>query len=86
VECSEGNQATQSLAATAELLFGIALNGRYREEVWTHPATARYKGGQSYFMGDSHEWHELGSRKQPRALLQLAWQRLTLQDRRYEPY
>ena len=37
VECSEGNQATQSLAATAELLFGIALSGRYREEVWTHP-------------------------------------------------
>jgi len=86
LEYSEGDQPTPSLAATAELLFGIALNGRYREEIWTHTATARYEGGQSYFMDDSQEWQELGPRKQPRALPRLVRQRLTMQDRRYEPY
>ena len=86
LEYSEADQTTQSLAATAELLFGIALSGRYREEIWTHPATGRYEGGQSYFMDDSQEWQELGPRKQPRALLQLVRQRLTVQDRQYEPY
>ena len=86
VECSEVDQGTQSLATTAELLFGIALSGCYREEIWTHPTTARYEGGQSYFMDDLQEWHELGPRKQPRTLLQLVGQRLTVQDRRYEPY
>ena len=81
-----GDQPAPSLAPTSELLFGIALSGRYREEIWTHPATGRYEGGQSYFMDDSHEWQELGPRKQPRALLQLVPQRLTVQDRKYEPY
>ena len=85
-EYSVGDQPTPSLAATAELLFGIALSGRYREEIWTHTATARYEGGQSYFMDDSQEWQELGPRKQPRALPQLVRQRVTVQDRRYEPY
>jgi hypothetical protein len=86
LEYSASDQPTPSLAATAELLFGIALTGRYREEIWTHPVTARYEGGQSYFMDDSQEWHELGPRRQPRASFQLVRKRLTVQDRRYEPY
>ena len=87
VECSEVDPVISCpLAPTAELLFGIALSGRYREEIWIHPTTARYEGGQSYFMDDSQEWQELGPRKQPPALLQLVRQRLTVQNRRYEPY
>jgi len=86
LEYSEGDQSTASLAATAELLFNIALSGRYREEIWTKTATARYEGGQLYFMDDSQEWQELGPRKQPCALLQLVRQRLTVQYRQYEPF
>ena len=48
LEYPEGDQPTPSLAATAKLLFDIALSGRYREEIWTHPAAGRYEGGQSY--------------------------------------
>ena len=83
LEYSEGDQATQPLAATAELLFGIALSGRYREEIWTDTTTGRYEGAQSYVMDESQVWRELGSRKQPHAVHQ---HRLTVQNRRYEPY
>jgi hypothetical protein len=83
VECSEGDQATQSLAATAELLFGIALSGSYREEIWTDTTTGRYEGGQSYFMDKSRVWRQFGPRKQPRAMHP---QNVAMQDRRYEPY
>jgi hypothetical protein len=85
VECPEVDQATHSLAATAELLFGIALSGRYREEIWTHTATGRYEGGQSYFL-DTGVWRELGPRKQFPGIHQLVRHELTMQDRRYQPY
>jgi hypothetical protein len=83
VESSEDDQATQSLAATAELLFGIALSGRYREEIWTDSTTGRYEGGQAYFMDESGLWRELGPRRQPPAIDQ---HRLAVQNRRYRRY
>jgi hypothetical protein len=86
VECWEGDQAAHSLAATAELLFGIALSGRYREEIWTHTTTGRYEGGQSYFMDESQVWQELRPRKQPPDIHQLVRHKLAVQDRRYQPY
>ena len=83
VECSEDDQATQSLAATAEMLFDIALSGRYREEIWTDTTTGRYEGGQSYFMDASGLWRELGPRRQLPAIDQ---HRLAVQNRRYRRY
>ena len=86
LECSEGDQGTESLAATAVRLFRIALSGRYREEIWTHPTTGRYEGGQSYIMDDSEGWQELEPCKQPGAMLRLVRHRLTVEDRQYKPY
>jgi hypothetical protein len=83
VECSEDDQATQSLAVAAERLFDIALSGRYREEIWTDTATGRYEGGQSYVMNESGLWRELGPRRQPRAIHK---HRLAMQNRRYRTY
>lgn len=86
VECSAPDHASPAFAGTAEWLFGIALSGRYREEIWLHSATARYVGGQSYVLSDSDGWQELGLRQEPPALLRPNGHRLTMQDRIYEPY
>ena len=37
-ECSEDFVRPAHFAATAKLLFGAALSGRYREEIWTDSA------------------------------------------------
>lgn len=84
--CSESDQATQSLAATAEFLFTVALGGRYREEIWTRTRSGRYEGGRSYFLDASKEWQELGPRPELPASSRLFRHRLTVRDRRYEPY
>lgn len=86
LECSEDHRPARSFAATAELLFGVALSGRYREEIWTDSATGRYEGGQSFFMDDSLEWQELGCRCQPRISSRLLRHKFSVLDRRYEPY
>ncbi len=85
-DCSEDVRPTGSLAATAKLLFGAALSGRYREEIWTDSSTGRYEGGQSFFMDDSHGWQELGCRCQPRISSRLLRHKLSVLDRRYGPY
>jgi hypothetical protein len=77
---------TPSLAASAERLFSLTLNGRYREDVWIDSETGRYEGGQSYFLDDSDEWQVLGPRPQPCAPLKLTRRGLTVQNRRYQPY
>jgi len=74
-----------SLSATAETLFNIALDGRYREHVWTHTRTGRRVGGHSSFLHGSHGWQEFGPTVQPPASLRLR-SHLTLQERTYEPY
>ena len=86
VKCSEGDQAAHSLSATAELLFGMALRGRYREKIWVDTTTGRFDGSQSYFMDESEVWQELGLRKQLPDIHQLVRHTLTVQDRWYQPY
>ena len=86
VGCSDDVHPTRSLAATAELLFGIALSGRYREEIWTDSTTGRYEGGQSFIMDDSAGWQELGCRCQPRISSRLLRHKFSVLDRRYGPY
>ena len=85
-ECSEDVRSTRSLAATAGMLFGVALSGRYREEIWNHATTGRYEGGQSYYMDESDAWQELGCPCQPRISTRLLRQKMEVLDRLYEPY
>jgi len=56
----EDGHSTRSLAATAKLLFDVALSGRYREETWIHCPSGRYEGGQSFFIDETLDWQELG--------------------------
>lgn len=86
LECSEEVRPTRSLAATAEMLFGVALSGHYREEIWNHDTTGRYEGGQSYYLDDSDVWQELGCPCQPRISSRLLRHKMTVLDRSYEPY
>jgi hypothetical protein len=85
-DCSEDDRPTRSLAATAELLFGIALNGHYREEIWTDSTTGRYEGGQSFFLDKAQGWQELGCRCEPRISSRLLRHKFSVLDRRYKPY
>jgi hypothetical protein len=78
----EGYQARLSLSTTAQVLFTLALEGRYREEVWADCRSGRYEGGQSYFLDAAQHWRALGPLRRPQA----AFGRLELQDRRYAPY
>jgi hypothetical protein len=86
LERPEDNPSIESLAATAELLFSIALYGRYREESWAHTRTGRHERSQSYFLDVSQEWQELGPSVQPPAPVGRFRHQLTMQERRYEPY
>lgn len=72
-----------SLAATARVLFSLALVGRYREQTWTNTLTNRYVGGESFFLDRGHQWRKLGSAWQPPPLLRPM---LSHQDRRYQSY
>jgi hypothetical protein len=82
LECIDADHAIHAFAGTAEWLFGIALSGRYREEIRRHSSTGRLIEARSYVLDDARDWRELDPPPSPHSRhLEIA-----LEHRPYQPY